>query len=227
MSHQIESLVAICKAANPEFKSESLEQFEDNHDCEEISGTYKVCGILGLTRKGERGWETMPHLYELLVEQAALNSEDRALMECNSIDNDPYLLKTIFVATGWEEEYEADIFDFVCNVLKVLGLVVGSATDQSWKPTARLKNLVISRLVGSLKADVRVTKADLLEADDQNRYPDETWNEDEGYENPDGEDNNRPKSIFKRRNQMVVGKHPKGTGPISRLSVVKREHSSA
>jgi hypothetical protein len=225
MSNGIECLVSICKAANQQFKGWTLKDFED-HLWGEISSTCEVCGVLGLTRRVESDWNTMPHLHELLVEQAALKSEDRASSACNSIDNDPNLLRTIFIAAGWDEENEADIFEFVCNVLKVLGLVVGGPSDDSWKPTTRLRNLVMSRLVRSLKPDVLVIETESSNDDDRDRRPDEGRDGEEECPNYSSEEN-RPDSIFKRRNQMVVRTRQNGVVSISRLSGAKRSPSSA
>jgi hypothetical protein len=223
MGYGMDSFVAICKAANPEFKSWSIEQFEDNCGGLELSFAYEVCGVLGLTRKVDRGWETMPRLHELLVEHAARQHEDSSLtgLKRPRIYDDPYLLKTIFLAAGWEEENMPDFVEFACNVLKVLGLVVGGPNDESWKPTTSLRNLVMSRLVQSLKADVRIAK-NLPEVDDQYPQPNETWDGDEAHENRESAGNDQPESIFKRRNQMAIGKRPKGTSSITRLAVAKR-----
>jgi hypothetical protein len=217
MDYGMESFVAICKAANPEFKSWTLEDFEDNFGGLEMGFTCEVCGVLGLTRKVGGGWETMPHLHELLVEHAARQHEDISPtgLKRARIYDDPYLLRSIFFAAGWEEENEAHFVEFACNVLKVLGLVVGGPSDESWKPTTRLRNLVMSRLVQSLKADVRITKTDLPEVDDQYPQPNETWDGDETHENRESADNDQPESIFKRRNQMAIGKRPKRTGSIT------------
>jgi len=157
MSHKMESFVAICEAANPEFIR--LAHLEGYYGGWEIGFTCEVFEIVGLTRRVGDWWELTPHAHELLAEQAPLNAEDRALTERNSIDHDPYLLKTIFIAAGWKEGDKGHTFEFACNVLKVLGLVVGGPSDDSWRPTARLKCLVMSRLVGSLKPEVRATKA--------------------------------------------------------------------
>jgi hypothetical protein len=223
----MESFVAICKAANPEFKSWTLEHFEDNYGGLEIGFTCEVCGVLGLTRKVGGGWETMPHLHELLVEHAARQHEDISLtgLKRARICDDPYLLRSIFFAAGWEEENEAHFVEFACNVLKVLGLVVGGPSDESWKPTTRLRNLVMSRLVQSLKPDVRVVKTELPNDDDRDRWPDEGSDGEE--ENPSSLGKNQLESIFKRNNQMEVGTLPNGVTSISKLPVTKRGSSSA
>ena len=141
MDNEIESFVAICKAANPEFKSWTLEHFEDNYGGLELSFTYEVCGVLGLTRKVDRGWETMPHLHELLVEHAARQHEEISLtgLKPARVYNDPYLLRSIFFAAGWEEENEAHFVEFACNVLKVLGLVVGGPSDEVLEADHQIK----------------------------------------------------------------------------------------
>jgi hypothetical protein len=84
----------------------------------------------------------------------------------------------------------------------------------------------MSRLVRSLKPDVLVIETESSNDDDRDRWPDEGRDGEEECPNYSSEEN-RPDSIFKRKNQMVVRTRQNGVVSISRLSGAKRSPSSA
>jgi hypothetical protein len=164
VSKEMKHLVTIYRAANPDIAGASFEEFQDEHEVFGIVYTSKVCEVLGLTRKFGGGWEAMPKLYELLAVHATRQHDDIVAAESTQTKgfDDPDLLRSILATAGLEEGdgYCA----FTCNVLKVLGLVVAGPSNNSWKPTPGLRNLMMGRLVRPL--NVRASHPEVAEVDD-------------------------------------------------------------
>jgi hypothetical protein len=142
MNRSIDSLIAICMAANPGPSNTSQEDFEDHHGCFALVQICEVLETMDLVREVKRGWELTPKMQELLIELDKAGSE--MSLEATSTDDAQFLIESVFIDGGWEGE--EDYFEFGCRVLEALGLVV-AVGEGSWKPTTRLKRLARHRVV--------------------------------------------------------------------------------
>jgi hypothetical protein len=156
-----ELLVAIFRKANPLEPQSSVAEYLHHFEFE-IDRVGRALRFLGLAEQSDQcdlGWAPNRRLMRIIAEQAArpfhdavVSNEERERGDVEVSNEDRDFVDLIYyVATGdVKEEVSMDGTDFYCDVLEIFGLLErgeGEDGDFALKPTPRMKDLVLKRLL--------------------------------------------------------------------------------